>query len=423
MRLDVTRTTGDNPARQREPARRSSAAEVRPRLFQRAYRTPGTASSAPARTATPRAPRADQRKLSSAGFGAGRPRGRRSAARDSARHHFSTVAACRASRAGFSGELGEPAVERRQVARQVRRAAPTASPGRIPGRRARRAARALRRRAGPCAGGDAADPLRQRVVRGGDRREQPERAFGHGRQPRPRALHLLGERRLRPRQRIVADERPVADRGQHVGQQPVGRDRRLQLQRRLRESGAALFVARRAASLSAMRIRRTTPARVDASAAVARVEQRERHAVAVVDERRVAGEPLAAASRSSASPGRSPKSQRLEPAPLERRARLARTTAARPRPAARAAPRGRGPLASSRPAASTTRTLHCEMRGQRRAVPRVGGRRLAERAPQPARAARRASGSRPDGTASRNAVTASGSGVSRLRNAFGSAFR
>ena len=139
------------------------------------------------------------------------------------------------------------------------------------------------------------DPLRERVVLGGDRREQPERALGNGGQPRARALHLLGERRFRTRQRIVADKRAIADRSQHVGKQRIGRDRRLQLQRRLRESRRAFFVARERvvereadqADDAGARRRSSPLPRVSSRA----IETR----VAVVDERGIAGDPLPAA--------------------------------------------------------------------------------------------------------------------------------
>ena len=199
----------------------------------------------------------------------------------------------------------------------------------------------------------------------GDGSEQPERAFGDGRQPRPRAPRLLGKRLFGSRQRIVADERTVADRGENVGQQLVRRNRRLQLHRRLRESTRRLFRIRERFDLSAIRSRRTTPARVAASAA-SRVSSRAIETLSVSSiERRVAGEPLAVLH------GRERFRQiaegpRLESALLERRAGLWQTTAARPRPIARAArgrrdrrraraPRHRSPVSASRGARASPR--------------------------------------------------------------------
>ncbi len=82
------------------------------------------------------------------------------------------------------------------------------------------------------------DPLRERVVCRRDVSEQAERALGDGGQPRARALHLRGERRLRARQRILADERAIAHRREDVVEQRFGWNRRPQRERRLRETRA-----------------------------------------------------------------------------------------------------------------------------------------------------------------------------------------
>ena len=94
------------------------------------------------------------------------------------------------------------------------------------------------------AGGSALIRLRQRVVLGGDRREQPKRPVRHRRQTGSGPLHLLGEGAVRPRQRVVADEGAIAHRGDDVLLQPVGRDRRAQLQRGLRKAGRASVATR-----------------------------------------------------------------------------------------------------------------------------------------------------------------------------------
>ena len=146
------------------------------------------------------------------------------------------------------------------------RAGSRASPGKIPGTREHPAAAALRRRPADSARRRRAQLLPERMMRGGDVGEQPERAFGHGRQPGPSAPGLLGKRLFGSRQRIFAEEGAIADRRQHIGQQLVRRDRRLQLQRRLRESAPPFSYPARF-DLSAIRNRRTTPARVAASAA------------------------------------------------------------------------------------------------------------------------------------------------------------
>ena len=113
--------------------------------------------------------------------------------------------------------------------------------------------------------------------------------------------------------------------------------------------GAALLVARERV-LEREADQAHDAARASTRRAAARgVEQRERHAVAVVDQRRIAGEPLRRRAAIVSVSGRSPKSQRLRPALLERRPGLLRTTAAPPRRAARAARARSRPLPSSRP--------------------------------------------------------------------------
>ena len=169
---------------------------------------------------------------------------------------------------------------------------------------------------------------------------------------------------------------------------------------------------------------------------LARVEERNRNAVGVVDQRRITGEPLPMLQHRQRL-RQIAERPRLEAAPLERRAGIAQTTVAPPRPTARASAEvaARGELAAG---GIDHPHLHREVRGHRDVVPDIPGRRFAEAGAQPARAARLqairrpdgtadsrrdgAADSRPSGTASRNAVTASGSGVSRLRMALGSAF-
>ena len=86
------------------------------------------------------------------------------------------------------------------------------------------------------------DSLAKRMVLRGDRGQEPVRTFRDGGEPRARPLDLLGECRLRARQRVVADERPIGDRREDIGLQHVRRDRRFQLQRRLRKRRRAFFV-------------------------------------------------------------------------------------------------------------------------------------------------------------------------------------
>ena len=149
------------------------------------------------------------------------------------------------------------------------------------------------------------------------------------------------------RQRIVADERAVGDGAR--ARRPAARRCGIvvsQLQRRLRRIRARPFRsgAQRILQCDARSGARRR-ARVAASRRAARVEQRERDAVAVVDQRRIAGDALRRRCAIVSDSGRSPKSHVREPACARTRARRPRTTAARPRPScARSAARSR-PLA------------------------------------------------------------------------------
>ena len=108
------------------------------------------------------------------------------------------------------------------------------------------------------AGARAREPLRpapraRRAIVG----QQPERAFRHCGQARARALHLFGERLLRSRGSGSSPRNArSATAVEHIGEQAVGGNRRLQLQRGLCEPGPRLLVAR-GASLSASRSRRS----------------------------------------------------------------------------------------------------------------------------------------------------------------------
>ena len=129
----------------------------------------------------------------------------------------------------------------------------------------------------------------------GDCRQQPEGAVHDGWQPCPRALDLLGERALRARQRVVREERPRERRLPHVYQQAVGGDRRLELQRGLGKGRATLVIAgEHVPQRDAQQAQHARPRRCRGR--LRGIEQRERHGIAVVDQGRVPGEALAAAS-------------------------------------------------------------------------------------------------------------------------------
>ena len=122
-------------------------------------------------------------------------------------------------------ELDEAAIERAQVARHMGELRPRRRAEEPGVDQAVAAARQLgaeargRRPAATRAVASARDAGRRSWRPGGTRpRPPPAGAFG--------ALHLLGERPFGPRQRVVADERAIADGGDHVGQQRLGRDRR-----------------------------------------------------------------------------------------------------------------------------------------------------------------------------------------------------
>ena len=160
------------------------------------------------------------------------------------------------------------------------------------------------RAAAPRAAASARDARRRWSA---SRRNAPSATAGR----RVRARFTCSANARRPRQRIVADERAVAHGGQHVGQQPVGRDHGLELQRRLRESGAALLVPRERI-LQRDAQSRITPARVDGAAASAVSSSAIDNAVAIVDERGIAGDAAGPRDVVSVS-GRSPKSHASQP--------------------------------------------------------------------------------------------------------------
>ena len=85
------------------------------------------------------------------------------------------------------------------------------------------AGRAVPRRGRPSRAAPARDARPARAD-GRDRREQPERPSATPAAGRAGAFHLLVETPGRPRDRVVPEERPLRDRVEHVGEQPVGRD-------------------------------------------------------------------------------------------------------------------------------------------------------------------------------------------------------
>ena len=379
-------------------ARGVSAPSAGPCLLHALVVTPGTASSAPARTARPASSSSSQRNVVERRARPAPPAGCARRARGSAATTAPSSPACRASRAGFSAYLASRRSSALEIARQVRELRPRRGRGRSPGGRARRAARRDSAPSRASAGGSALSPLRQRLVLGGDRREQPERALGHRRQPRARALHLLGERRAptaaadrRRRRRDRRRRRATSASSRSVGiavlaaaARPARSPRRRPSSKRA--SGVLERDPDQAHDAGARRRRRR---------GVARVEQRERDAVAVVDERRVAGDPLAAACTRRQRLGQVAEVPDLRPRLFERRARL-RERQLRRLAELRAQ---RGEVAAGRrarvPAASTTRTLQPQMRAAaRRASQASAGGASPSRAAQ-VRAQRIGQGQRP----------------------------
>ena len=146
-------------------------------------------------------------------------------------------------------------------------------------------------------------------------------------------LTCCEERVAVARQRIVADERPVGDGGAQVVLQPVDRNRAAQLQADRRPRRRALQRSRERIAQLETRSAGATPLARRRVGRVARIEQRQRDAVRLVDERRVARQRAGrcGASSASAAARRSPSAA----------APCARTPAPRPRTTSCAASRNR----------------------------------------------------------------------------------
>ena len=172
-----------------------------------------------------------------------------------------------------------------------------------------------------------------------------------------------------------------------------------------------------------MRIRRTTPARVDCAPPRPCPAAPAQPTRPVVDQRRVAGDPARPRGRFPATPGSSPKSQSRSPLRSNAGSAAAKDSCAASPSCARSAARSR-PDSSSAPAASTTtRRSPPGAPATRSASQKLRGRRVAEALPQEvAQRLGQRDGRRPS-RASRKAVTTSGSGTIRLRSALGSALQ
>ena len=174
--------------------------------------TPGTASSAPARTATPRAPPAASgtRRAPASTRPAARSASRRSRHR---RHHSAMRRRVpRVARRRSRRTWRQPPVERARGSAAGGRAAPTGVAAKNPGMDERVAPLPqLRGEPAPC-------PAPATRVAASARGARPAIAASSRKAPSPtagsrvaRALHLLGERRLGARQRVVAEEGAVGD--------------------------------------------------------------------------------------------------------------------------------------------------------------------------------------------------------------------
>src|SRR5438105_13588450 len=131
------------------------------------------------------------------------------------------------------------------------------------------------------------ESLRQREMLVRDRCKLTPRGFGDGGQTRARALRLFAPRTLIARKRIVADDSAVDNSFLHGGAQSVARNGGLELERSVDEFGRRLFEARkRVLQLKAHQSNDACARR--RVGRLARVKERERHAIAVVDQGGVA---------------------------------------------------------------------------------------------------------------------------------------
>ena len=196
---------------------------------------------------------------------------------------------------GILGRLAQPPDQRVEIPRQVRNVLPV---GRAEeaginepiamcfDRSSRRTKRRRRRRDRCIERGQAAPDVGQ----------DPLHAIANRRQPRSRTLLLHVELRRGARQWIVADERTIGDRVDHVVAELIGGDPRTQLQRDRIESARPflellqLLVQRQPKQphdTLAMRTRR----------GVSRVEHLDAYTRSFIDDRRMTGQPLAIAQK------------------------------------------------------------------------------------------------------------------------------